>query len=36
VRVCLGAARSEAELERGLDALVGALTGGREGAGAVV
>jgi len=36
VRVCLGAARSDAELERGLDALVGALTGGREGAGAVV
>ena len=36
VRVCVGAARTEAELDRGLDALVGALAGGREGAGAVV
>jgi DNA-binding transcriptional MocR family regulator len=36
VRVCLGAARSENELERGLDALTGALVGGREGAIAVV
>ena len=36
VRVCLGAARGEAELDRALDALVGALAGGREGAGAVV
>ena len=36
VRVCLGAARSETDLERGLDALVGALAGGREGAVAVV
>ena len=36
VRVCLGAARSEAELDRGLDALVSALAGGREGARAVV
>jgi DNA-binding transcriptional MocR family regulator len=36
VRVCVGAARNEAELDRGLDALVGALAGGSEGAGAVV
>jgi DNA-binding transcriptional MocR family regulator len=36
VRVCLGAARSEVELDRGLDALLGALSGGREGARAVV
>lgn len=36
VRVCLGAARNEADLERAMDALVGALAGGREGAGAVV
>ena len=36
VRVCVGAARTEDELERGLGALVDALAGGREGAGAVV
>jgi DNA-binding transcriptional MocR family regulator len=36
VRVCLGAARNESELDQGLGALVGALTAGREGAGAVV
>jgi DNA-binding transcriptional MocR family regulator len=36
VRVCVGAARGEAELDRALDALLGALVGGREGAGAVV
>lgn len=36
VRVCLGAARDEAELDRGLAALVSALAVGREGARAVV
>ncbi|HVQ31057.1 MAG TPA: PLP-dependent aminotransferase family protein [Vicinamibacteria bacterium] len=36
VRVCIGAARNEAELERGLSAFVSVLAGGREGARAVV
>jgi DNA-binding transcriptional MocR family regulator len=36
VRVCVGAARTDEELEHGLGALVDALAGGREGAGAVV
>jgi DNA-binding transcriptional MocR family regulator len=36
VRVCVGAARSAAELDRALAAVTGALAGGREGAGAVV
>jgi len=36
VRVCVGAARSEAELDRALDALVDTLRAGRTGAGAVV
>jgi DNA-binding transcriptional MocR family regulator len=36
VRLCLGAARSDAELDQGLAALTSALAGGREGAGAVV
>ena len=36
VRVCLGAARSELELEKGLRALVAAVASGREGARAVL